>query len=413
MDYDHFLVKAKSSTYTRSSLGRLNVLNLRRGAIYLNRTIYGVDWFVIAPSLVYIAATLHLSVTQIGLVATGFYIGLVPSQLIGGVLSRKLGSRFISFIGMFLLGLFTFLTAYSIDFYEIFIFRILCGFGSSLFSSPALSRLSDYMTGETRGGGVGLYNSFFNVGAAIGFGGLAFVDAYIGWRVSLDVMGLISMGTALFLIPRTGSMASYIKNQADPDPPERDSFAGLIIISVSLVLASITEAVVGQLFVYYSVQDLKINLYIASAALSAYWVAGIFGALLFGRFSYMFFKRTVRFIFPVLLLALSYIVVSFIEGNLELFLVSITMGFLSNGILSILYLSVIRMSHDPNNTPLYLGVNNFIQKIIALGMPSLFAIISVYYSFRVSWITLAFIGIVPAIVLLLLRKFPGLETFNV
>ena len=129
--------------------------------------------------------------------------------------------------------------------------------------------------------------------------------------------------------------------------------------------------------------------------------------------SHLFFKRKINFVAPVLLLALSYIVVSFIEGDLDLFLLSITMGFLSNGILSILYLSVIRMTHNSDKTPLYLGINNFTQKIIALGAPSLFAILSVLYSFRISWITLALIGIAPALVLLITRKFPRLEIFNV
>ena len=109
------------------------MLSLHRGEIYLNRTIYGIDWFVIAPSLVYIAASLRLSVIEIGLITTGFYIGLVPAQLIGGILSRKFGSGIISFTGMSLLGFFTFLTAYSHNFFEIFGFRIACGIGSSFF----------------------------------------------------------------------------------------------------------------------------------------------------------------------------------------------------------------------------------------------------------------------------------------
>ena len=33
-------------------------------------------------------------------------------------------------------------------------------------------------TRDATGNGVGLYNSFFNVGAAIGFGGLAFADEF-------------------------------------------------------------------------------------------------------------------------------------------------------------------------------------------------------------------------------------------
>ena len=127
------------------------MLNFHRGSIYLNRTIYGIDWFVIAPSLVYVATSLRLSVIEIGLITTGFYIGLVPSQLISGVLSRKFGSKLISFTGMLLLGFFTFLTAYSQNFYEIFWFRIACGIGSSLFSSPALSRLSEFMTRDATG----------------------------------------------------------------------------------------------------------------------------------------------------------------------------------------------------------------------------------------------------------------------
>ena len=389
------------------------MLNFHRGSIYLNRTIYGIDWFVIAPSLVYIATSLRLSVIEIGLITTGFYIGLVPSQLISGVLSRKFGSGLISFTGMFLLGFFTFLTAYSQNFYEIFGFRIACGIGSSLFSSPALSRLSEFMTRDASGNGVGVYNSFFNVGAAIGFGGLAFADAYIGWRVSLEMLGLVSMGAALLLIQQKRVREIPANNSGIVPSSERSNAVLLIVISVSLVLASITEAVVGQLFVYYSVVDLKVDLYIASTALSAYWIAGIFGALLFGRLSHLFFKRKINFITPVLLLALSYIIVSYIEGSIELFLVSITMGFLSNGILSILYLSVIRMTHNSDKTSLYLGINNFTQKVIALGAPSLFAILSVLYSFKISWITLALIGIAPVLVLLVTGKIPRLEIFNV
>ena len=264
------------------------------------------------------------------------------------------------------------------------------------------------MTKDKSGNGVGLYNSFFNAGAAIGFVSLAFADVYIGWRVSLELLGFISMAAALLLIPRKIKKEIPVNDSENAQLPDESIAALLVVISVSLVLASITEAVVGQLFVYYSVTELKVDLSVASTSFSTYWIAGIFGALLFGRFSQLFLKSKIYFIVPVLMLALSYVIVSFIEGALELILISITMGFLSNGILSILYLSVIRMTYNSDKTPVYLGANNFIQKIIALGTPSLFAILSVLYSFRVSWMALALIGIVPSLSLLLIRRFPHL-----
>lgn len=110
-------------------------------AIHTARAVYALNWFDISPALIYISRQLDLSIPQLGLMTTGFYIGLATFQLLGGILASRLGgNRLTATLGISILGLASIVTGLSQDLPELFASRFFAGMGSAFFFSRHWAR---------------------------------------------------------------------------------------------------------------------------------------------------------------------------------------------------------------------------------------------------------------------------------
>ncbi|MEM4056984.1 MAG: MFS transporter, partial [Thermoplasmatales archaeon] len=58
--------------------------SLKTYSVIISRALYALNWFDIAPGLVYISSDLNLRVVDLGIITTFFYLGLAIFQLVGG-----------------------------------------------------------------------------------------------------------------------------------------------------------------------------------------------------------------------------------------------------------------------------------------------------------------------------------------
>ena len=79
------------------------------------------------------------------------------------------------------------------NFPTLLVSRFLLGLGAALFFAPAIGILTPLFRPEEEGFVLGLYNSCFNIGGALGLFGWVLVTDLLGWRQGLVLGGLIGI----------------------------------------------------------------------------------------------------------------------------------------------------------------------------------------------------------------------------
>ncbi len=368
---------------------------VQAGSINVSRAVYALNWFNIAPGLAYISQDLKLRLVQLGIITTAFYIGLSAFQMVGGLLSSRIGNRYTSVLGISILGASVVLTGMSQNLYELFTFRLFAGIGSALFFSPALGLLADIVPRERYSFYVGLFNGSFNLGGGMGIIGWNFLDQLFGWRVPLYFAGAVM----LFLAAEN----LYVLRSYRPDPKNRINIfrrAGdvlripIIWLLPIIALAGIlTETIIGQLFVYYAESQLHLPPNLASALGTIYLMVGFIGGALGGYIFGVVRRRIILFLGSTILLALFTIAVAFVQDFYLLVALMVVLGILTVNSLSMLYTLVVERTPDRGMLSFSLSFVNFVQNIIGAFSPTIFTIIAHYSGFVDSWAFLGALGL--------------------
>ena len=362
-------------------------------AIYASRGIYGMNWFSIAPGLPYIISGLGMTTVQGGLVATSFYLGIIPFQLLGGALSSRFGNFIISISGMVILGIFTVLSSAAHNFSTLFAWRFLAGSGSAMFSSPALAFLSTLDSHRALTMRVGLYNAAFSIGSAFGIVFFTFTDATLGWRTTFLVAGLL----ALVSVPIMTITARGITTSHAPQINEgyriSDSARRVWRFSLAAAIAVLAEAIIGQVFILYSERHVHLGGYLSGAIVTAFMLVGFMGGIVWGKYFRRSGTRNSMFVSTVSLLSATFFLIPLLKTFASLLVIVSLDGVLTAAILSMTYSRVIESAAGTEKIGLALGLNNFLQKVIAFGSPALFILIGVNYGYGISWVFFGVAGL--------------------
>ena len=368
---------------------------VQAGSINASRAVYALNWFNVAPGLAYISQDLKLRLVQLGIITTAFYIGLSAFQMVGGLLSSRIGNRYTSVLGISILGASVVLTGLSQNLYELFSFRLFAGIGSALFFSPALGLLADIVPRERYSFYVGLFNGSFNLGGGMGIIGWNFLDQLFGWRIPLYFAGAVM----LFLAAEN----LYVLRSYRPDPKNRVNIfrrAGdvlripIIWLLPIIALAGIlTETIIGQLFVYYAESQLHLSPNLASSLGTIYLMVGFIGGALGGYIFGIVRRRIILFLSSTILLALFTISVAFVQQFYLLVALMVVLGILTVNSLSMLYTLVVERTPDRGMLSFSLSFVNFVQNIIGAFSPTIFTIIAHYSGFVNSWVFLGALGL--------------------
>ena len=201
------------------------VFSLPVTSIILARIIYAVNWFNISSIFYLILNDFKQDVSMLGLVTSGFLIGIGLFQIPAGILSAKYDAKFMIFFGTMLLSISSLLSGLSSELYQMVILRFLVGVGMAFFFGPSVILISKYLGKGSDGLGVGILNSAHSLGGIIGIFGWIIIAEAIGWRTSLVISGILGILSGLFLL-----YALQIKNYDSSNNLSNYSFQEKVFI---------------------------------------------------------------------------------------------------------------------------------------------------------------------------------------
>ena len=152
---------------------------------------------------------LHLTYAELGLLATGNFIGYLSLAIIGGFLASTFGTRIVIALALALMGITMILTGLAQSFGFAFMMRLLTGFGNGAAYVPAMALGSAWFAAKRRGFATGIVSG--GIGAGTMIAGLivpSILNAYgpEGWRFSWTYLGgavlVISLITYAFVRSR-------------------------------------------------------------------------------------------------------------------------------------------------------------------------------------------------------------------
>jgi len=353
-------------------------------SIILSRTFYALNWYNISPLYIFIASSLSISLGELGLIPAFFLLGAGIFQIPAGIISYKIGPKTTAMLGMYILSIFTILSAFSWNLYSLLFFRFMVGIGAAMYFSPAIGILKNLFSKSRSGLAMGFYNAAFDLGAGIGIILWGPIALYLGWNFSLVIGGLISL---IITIENHIVLPDY---RSVEKVSIKSTLLNKNIIFLGLSLAGFWGSyfAAGQLLDTY-LQKIGYSVAFAGIVSSFILLFGTIGGPIGGYISDRINKRKIiLYVFSILI---SIILLLIPISNIYLItILSILFGILSVGIFSVLYAVPVDLEEIPEDLiPLSLGMINSIQISIGALAPYIFTYISHEFSFQYGWLFLA------------------------
>lgn len=192
------------------------------GSVFLAR----MSVLYLAP---YIAPELHLSHSQIGLLASALALAWAASGLLFGAVSDRIGRRPILLPAVFLFSIFSWVCGLARSFAELLSFRVLLGLAEGPAWPTMTSTIEAASDAKSRGRNIGIVVS---AGALVGLALAPVLTTQIaaryGWRIAFYVTGLpgIILGILIWKIVKEPSNAEA--SEAHHAKPSLKEYAALL-----------------------------------------------------------------------------------------------------------------------------------------------------------------------------------------
>ena len=258
-------------------------------SLVLGRIVYAINWYNMAAVFSLIASELKQNVSGLGFVISAFFVGIGVFQVPGGILAAKAGPRLTVICGTTIASLAALLTGFAGNLAEIIALRFFVGAGMAFVFAPAVILVTRFLRKGSEGLGVGIYNSAFYLGGAIGLSGWGVLAGEVGWRGSLVISGSLGLLTSLllvFCVPKDTIRSEF---KIDPHHLKHIIFdKWLIALSIALLGLQAGSTVVGNFMAYYLENVAHVGVgeagTIASLALVCALITAPFSGRVFDRF---------------------------------------------------------------------------------------------------------------------------------
>jgi MFS family permease len=352
------------------------------GSVLTSRVIYTINWFNIAPLLGatgLLAVGLSIDLPSQGLLTSSFLLGAGIFQIPAGIVSARWGPKNTSQLGMLILSLSAVGEGLSPNFPVLLVSRFLLGLGAALFFSPAIGILTALFRPDEEGLVLGLYNSCFNIGGAIGLFGWVLVADFLGWQGGLvlgGLIGVVSVVIGQIVIPRDKVIPRTQRRSMRPVFRNRNiwliAFGVLGFWGAIFSSSSFLEAYTNDVY--------NLSPYISGLMASLIMFASIFGGPLGGYLSDRLRRRKIFILVPGMLGSLGIILFG-VSQPLELWFLIPMVGFLDAIVFSTMYASPSQypdVGHE--YAPLGISIINSVQILGAFPIPIIFTFLVKTYS---------------------------------
>ena len=188
----------------------------------------GFGRFALGMLLPSMAATLHLSYSEMGFISTANFLGYLLSVLVSGQLSVRVGTRRLIFAALLVVGASMSLVSTASGFLPVLLLYTITGMGSGATNVPLMGLVSAWFASRVRGRAAGFVS--IGSGFAIMFAGrfIPLVNARVGpegWRTSWQILGgiviLIAFASLFLLRDRPEEMGLAPVGSGDSATPGR------------------------------------------------------------------------------------------------------------------------------------------------------------------------------------------------
>ncbi len=225
-----------------TSKGRyFGIFNLMLITIFLT-----ADQAALFPNYLLVEKEFGVSHAQIGLISSIFTIVAALATLIWAYLVDKYSRKRLILIGVILGEIPCFLTGFVNDYVQLFVIRVLTGFGIGVILPAASSLLGDYFPSRERGKGFGWFLSAMGLGYLLGAAIAGEIGPKFGWRYPFIIIAVPNFFLApMFYLfvrePRRGETDVQIKDPARKDvvynyPVKISDFKKAVTIKTNLYL---------------------------------------------------------------------------------------------------------------------------------------------------------------------------------
>ena len=276
--------------------------------LFLGYAVYAADRTVLTSILTTVQKALNLDSSQLGLLTSAVYIGVLATVFVAGHLSDRYGTRKIILVGVSVFTAFTWLIGFSTSFYEAFAFRLISGFGEGIFWPVAMSAVAKYF-GVNKGRALGIFYVGFDAGSAIGssVGGTT-LSLTSDWRYAFFVAPLLGIAVVAgaFLAKGTfakadGKVGSIALGRDALSLLKRRQVQLMMLFALLATWASIWQ-VTYLSYYFHSVKGLSLPL--AAFIMSPVAISGGFGKVLLGNASDRWQRNRMLVVISVIVVAL-------------------------------------------------------------------------------------------------------------
>lgn len=157
------------------------------------------DSLIIGSVLAVIVSSLNIPIQAAGILVSAAFAGQLIGALVAGVLSEVVGRRLVLLGTMVLFGLMALVCAFAQNLNQLYVARLIQGFGLGAEVPIAGALFNEFVKGKTRGLVVGLYENAFNFAVNIAPGIALIVYGLVGndpgWRVLFAIGALPLLAT--------------------------------------------------------------------------------------------------------------------------------------------------------------------------------------------------------------------------
>lgn len=171
------------------------------GAFFLGWVFMYADRSVFSPVVTEIRGEFGVSLAQIGLLSSAFFLAYAALQVPFGILAERVGRKRLLVAGFALFGLSTAASGLADDFGLLVGLGVITGIGQATYYPTQFSISAEAIPKRGRAFGLAIINNGMAVGVAGGtvVAALLAFDLGLGWRVALLVMGGLTVACALVM----------------------------------------------------------------------------------------------------------------------------------------------------------------------------------------------------------------------